>query len=71
VFEDPRLAGFDLGDFNGLHELALLKGAKAFFFDEIQNIDNWEGFVTVYFRDQKRVSGRFDRAHKSNASTVY
>ena len=44
-FEDPRLAGFDLSDFNRLHEIALKEGSTAYFFDEIQNIDNWESFV--------------------------
>ena len=44
-FEDPRLAGFELRDFNRLHEIALNKGTLAYFFDEVQNIDNWESFV--------------------------
>ncbi len=44
-FEDPRLAGFDLGDFNRLHEIASDAGITAYFFDEIQNIVNWESFV--------------------------
>lgn len=44
-FEDPRLAGFDISDFNKLHEIALEMGCKAYFFDEIQNIDKWESFV--------------------------
>lgn len=44
-FEDPRLAGFDLSDFNRIHEIALNEGTNAYFFDEIQNIENWESFV--------------------------
>ena len=44
-FEDPRLAGFDIGDFNKLHEIALEMGCNAYFFDEIQNVDKWENFV--------------------------
>ena len=44
-FEDPRLAGFDLSDFNRIHEIAVKEGTSAYFFDEIQNIDNWESFV--------------------------
>jgi hypothetical protein len=31
-FEDPRLAGFDLEDFNRLHELVVEKGINASFF---------------------------------------
>lgn len=44
-FEDPRLAGFDISDFNRLHEIALEMGCSAYFFDEIQNVDKWENFV--------------------------
>ena len=44
-FEDPRLAGFDLDDFNRLHEIGIQEGVNAYFFDEIQNIENWESFV--------------------------
>ncbi|MFZ4523698.1 MAG: ATP-binding protein [Bacteroidales bacterium] len=54
-FEDPRLAGFDLGDFNRLHELAILKGIKAYFFDEIQNIVNWESFVRFRLDEGYRI----------------
>lgn len=44
-FEDPRLAGFDLGDFNRLHEIAESNQIASYFFDEIQLIDQWESFV--------------------------
>lgn len=44
-FEDPRLAGFDLSDFNRLHQLALASQSNTYFFDEIQLIPNWESFV--------------------------
>ena len=44
-FEDPRLAGFDLEDFNRLQTLAELQNVTAYFFDEIQNIAKWESFV--------------------------
>ncbi len=44
-FEDPRLAGFDLSDFNRLHQLALASQSNTYFFDEIQHIPNWESFV--------------------------
>ncbi len=44
-FEDPRLAGFDAGDFNRLQEIITERGISVLFFDEIQNIEKWENFV--------------------------
>ena len=44
-FEDPRLAGFDLTDFNRLHEIAEKKDIISLFFDEIQLIGQWESFI--------------------------
>ncbi|WP_407356585.1 ATP-binding protein [Methanolobus sp. WCC5] len=46
-FEDERLLDFKVGDFNALYEsfLETSKESKVFFFDEIQNIPNWEAFV--------------------------
>ena len=44
-FEDPRLAGFDLNDFNRLHEIAENNEVETYFFDEIQLIGQWENFV--------------------------
>ena len=44
-FEDPRLAGFNLADFNRLQSIAEEEGIETFFFDEIQLIDQWENFV--------------------------
>lgn len=44
-FEDPRLSGFDLNDFNRLDELIAEKGVTTLFFDEIQNVDKWENYV--------------------------
>lgn len=46
-FEDERLVEFDTADFNNLYELLLeIEGEKkCFFFDEIQNVRNWELFV--------------------------
>lgn len=44
-FEDPRLSGFDLNDFNRLDELIVSKNVKMLFFDEIQNIEQWENYV--------------------------
>lgn len=44
-FEDPRLAGFDITDFEKLAEIATEKGVTTFFFDEIQEVGEWERFV--------------------------
>ena len=54
-FEDPRLAGFDLSDFNRLHETAVKEKIIAYFFDEIQNVDNWESFVRFRLDEGYRI----------------
>ncbi|MEI7897441.1 MAG: ATP-binding protein [bacterium] len=54
-FEDPRLAGFDVSDFNRMHELAIKEEVFAYFFDEIQNIDNWESFVRFRLDEGYRI----------------
>lgn len=54
-FEDPRLAGFDLSDLNRLHEIAVKQGTLPYFFDEIQNIDNWESFVRFRLDEGYRI----------------
>lgn len=66
-FEDERLIDFSASDFNALYEIfiELYGDKKVFFFDEIQNVKNWERFV-------RRMS---DSGHKffltgSNASLL-
>lgn len=54
-FEDPRLAGFDLEDFNRLHELVVEKGINAYFLDEIQNVSKWESFVRFRLDESYRI----------------
>ncbi|MDP3017692.1 MAG: AAA family ATPase, partial [Deltaproteobacteria bacterium] len=46
-FEDERLLDFDVDDFNHLYEvfLELYGDKKVFFFDEVQNVPQWEVFV--------------------------
>jgi hypothetical protein len=46
-FEDERLVDFNVEDFNYLYEvfLELYGDKKVFFFDEIQNVSQWEMFV--------------------------
>lgn len=43
-FEDARINGFEVNDFQKLDEI-IGKGKAAYFFDEIQNIPSWEIFV--------------------------
>jgi len=54
-FEDPRLAGFDLNDFNRLHEIAEKQSITIYFFDEIQVIDKWESFVRFRLDEGYRI----------------
>lgn len=54
-FEDPRLAGFDTGDFNRIHEIVVSRGINSLFFDEIQNIDKWEKYVRFRLDEGYRV----------------
>jgi len=44
-FEDTRLEGFDLSDFQKLEQLAVSEKATCYIFDEIQNIQGWEKYV--------------------------
>ena len=46
-FEDERLVDFNVEDFNHLYEmfLELYGDKKIFFFDEVQNVPQWEVFV--------------------------
>lgn len=43
-FEDSRIFGFELSDFSKLDEI-IEDGIEAYFFDEIQNVPNWEVFI--------------------------
>lgn len=54
-FEDPRLAGFDLSDFNRLNEIALKANITNYFFDEIQVVDQWETFVRFRLDEAYRI----------------
>jgi uncharacterized protein len=46
-FEDTRLEGFDLGDFQKLEQIAVSEKTNYYIFDEIQNIDGWEKYVRM------------------------
>src|SRR5665647_199787 len=43
-FEDSRIFGFEVSDFQKLDEV-IGSGKMAYFFDEIQNVEAWEIFV--------------------------
>lgn len=43
-FEDPRVYGFDVKDFVKLDSV-MGTGHKAYYYDEIQNVPNWELFI--------------------------
>jgi predicted AAA+ superfamily ATPase len=44
-FDDPRLYGFELEDFQRVKKLVEEGEYRYLFFDEIQLIDQWEGFI--------------------------
>ena len=52
--EDPRLEGFELGDFNRADEIfkELYGQGGIYFFDEVQNIPKWESFIR-FLTDKK------------------
>ncbi len=54
-FEDPRLAAFELNDFNRLHEIAEKDSVSIWFFDEIQLIDKWESFIRFRLDEGYRI----------------
>jgi len=56
-FEDERLLTFSASDFNNLLEICFeLFGTEGvFFFDEIQNVNGWEKFVSRLFNDGYKI----------------
>ena len=56
-FEDERLLGFDVSDFNDIVILAhqITDKEPIYFFDEIQNIPGWEKFVRRLADSKQRV----------------
>ena len=44
-FEDPRLSGFELGDFAKIDELTKETQPEVLAFDEIQNVPDWEKYI--------------------------
>jgi uncharacterized protein len=54
-FEDPRLASFEVSDFQRLYQAIEIKGVKTVFFDEIQVFDSWELFIRQLLDNDFRV----------------
>lgn len=56
-FEDERFVNFTTQDFNLLYEVLIeLYGLKhVFFFDEIQNIEDWELFIRRIHREKNKI----------------
>lgn len=54
-FEDPRAVDFEIGDFQRLNNVFIEKigDCKYYFFDEIQNVKNWELFVRQMLEKKK------------------
>jgi hypothetical protein len=50
-FEDPRLAGIELQDFERLYAQIVESNTKVLFFDEIQIVKGWEIFVNQLLRE--------------------
>jgi predicted AAA+ superfamily ATPase len=53
-FEDPRIFGFEISDFVKLDEV-IGENTSYYFFDEIQNVNNWEIFVRNLHDKQKLI----------------
>jgi predicted AAA+ superfamily ATPase len=51
-FEDPRIFGFETTDFVKLDEV-IGENTLYYFFDEVQNVDNWEIFIRNLHDKQK------------------
>ncbi len=54
-FEDPRLSGMEIADFERLYAEIVARRAKILFFDEIQIIKGWEIFVNQLLREDFRL----------------
>lgn len=53
-FEDPRIFNFEVGDFSKLDEI-IPNNTDAYFFDEIQNVQQWELYIRQLHDDGKKV----------------
>lgn len=71
-FDDDRLIGFDVTDFDTLLTILLKNHSeKVIFLDEIQNIDQWEKFVRRLFEEGYKIflTGSYAKLLSSELST--
>lgn len=55
-FEDVRIFGFELKDFNRLEDIFSEEGpADLYFFDELQNVEGWERYIRTLLDNKKTV----------------
>ncbi len=52
-FEDPRIHGFDINDFQKLADIQ--KNNSNYYYDEIQNIDNWEKAIRNLHDNRQKI----------------
>ncbi|NJO91124.1 MAG: AAA family ATPase [Chloroflexia bacterium] len=64
-FDDNRLTGFKINDFENLYEsfIELFGEENTFYFDEIQNINGWEIFVRRLHNERRKVFITGSNAH--------
>ena len=53
-FEDPRIINFEVSDFSKL-EVIIPKNVEAYFFDEIQNVTQWEVYIRQLHDYEKKI----------------
>lgn len=55
-FEDVRIFGFELKDFNRLEDIFSEEGpSDLYFFDELQNVEGWERYIRTLLDNKKTV----------------
>ena len=54
-FDDIRLSGFETGDFVRLHKEIVDREIKVLFFDEIQQVEDWEKYINQLLREEYKV----------------
>jgi predicted AAA+ superfamily ATPase len=54
-FEDPRISGFELGDFNKLDTIAVENSWEIMAFDEIQHVKGWEKYIRSKVDNRQKI----------------
>jgi len=59
-FEDVRIFGFDVKDFGRLDDIFFSEGDyDLYFFDELQNVNDWERYMDTARQEKESCSNRF------------